>query len=213
MRERSQTEYLGGVGRGLVPMREIEEEELHGSVTAAISEHRVRLAERPDEDPEANAIYEMPDEDEHASSPPRSLSNQDVMSEDITARMEIHKFHRHTQPKLAQSVFPDGVSDDVSKQVQESQAQKNLPPFARVSKTVELVETSRSIQTFKMTYDRLFKKFQERLVNEYGAMRGGYMGEFQLNYDHNSSRRDDRLIEMNMAIEGQIEYARDLDRI
>ena len=97
MRERSQTEYLGGVGRGLVPMRDInEEDELAGSVTAAMSEHRVARQERPDEDPDADPIYEMPDEDEHASSPPRSLSNQDVMSEDITARMEIHKFHRHT---------------------------------------------------------------------------------------------------------------------
>jgi hypothetical protein len=47
-----------------------------------------------------------------------------------------------------------------------------------VSKTVELVETSRSIQTFKMTYERLFKKFQERLVTEYGNMRGGYMSEY-----------------------------------
>lgn len=52
-----------------------------------------------------------------------------------------------------------------------------------------------------MTYDRLFKKFHERLVTEYGNMRGGYMSEYQMNYDHNSSRRDDRLIEMNMAIE------------
>jgi|Transcript_43578 hypothetical protein len=74
MRERSQTEYLGGA-RGLV-MRDLPEEtDFNGSVTAVISEHRVRLQERPDEDPDANAIYEMPDEDEHASSPPGSLSN------------------------------------------------------------------------------------------------------------------------------------------
>lgn len=101
-----------------MPIRDIQEEdELAGSITAAMSEHRARIQERPDEDADANPIYEMPDEDEHASSPPRSLSNQDVMSEDITARIQTHKFHRHTQPKLAQSVFPDGVSDDVSKQV------------------------------------------------------------------------------------------------
>lgn len=64
-----------------------------------------------------------------------------------------------------------------------------------------------------MTYDRLFKKFHERLVTEYGNMRGGYMSEYQMNYDHNSSRRDDRLIEMNMAIEAQIDYAKDLERV
>ena len=76
-----------------------------------------------------------------------------------------------------------------------------MPPEAKVSARVELIETSRSIQTFKMTYDRLFKKFQERLISEYSNMRGGYMSEYQLNYDQNSSRRDDRLVEMNMAIE------------
>lgn len=61
-----------------------------------------------------------------------------------------------------------------------------------------------------MTYDRLFKKFQERLVNEYSGMRGGYMSEYQINYDQNSSRRDNRLVEMNMAIENQNNYMVDL---
>jgi len=48
---------------------------------------------------------------------------------------------------------------------------------------MELVETSRSIQTFKMTYERLFKKFHERMTEEYGNMRGGYMSDYQLNYE------------------------------
>ena len=43
-------------------------------------------------------------------------------------------------------------------------------------------------------------------------MRGGYMSEYQLNYDQNSSRRDDRLVEMNMAIDSQTNYTRDLER-
>ena len=47
---------------------------------------------------------------------------------------------------------------------------------------------------------------------EYANMRGGYMSEYQINYDHNSSRRDDRIIEMNMAIEAQVDYAKDLAR-
>ena len=87
-----------------------------------------------------------------------------------------------------------------------------MPAAARVSTTIALQETSRSVQTFKMTYDRLFKKFQERLISEYSGMRGGYMSEYQLNYDQNSSRRDDRLVEMNMAIDAQTNYTRDLER-
>lgn len=79
--------------------------------------------------------------------------------------------------------------------------QGHLPPEAQVSSRIALVETSRSIQTFKMTYDRLFKKFQERVIAQYSGMRDGYMSEYQLNYDQNSTRRDNRLEEMNMAID------------
>ena len=38
------------------------------------------------------------------------------------------------------------------------------------------------------------------------------MGEYQLNYDHNSSRRDDRLVEMNMAVENQVDYSKEIER-
>ena len=145
-----------GTGQRDLPL----DADLAQSVTAAISEHRVRHPERPDED--ADAIYEMPEESERASSLPGSLSQQDVVSENIKSRLEIHKFGKQT--KIANSVFPDQVSDTVSKEAHKSVVQNNLPAIARVSKTVELVETSRSIQTFKMTYDRLFKKFQDRLI-------------------------------------------------
>ena len=215
MYERSRTtEELTGMHRLSNVVRELSEEvDLGGSVTANISEHRARIHERP---VGANAIYEMPDEDEMASSPPGSLSHQDIMSENIQSRLEIHKFKK--PKKAAISVLRDDkedeeISDQVSREGHESQAQAAMPPEAKVSARVELIETSRSIQTFKMTYDRLFKKFQERLIQEYSNMRGGYMSEYQLNYDQNSSRRDDRLVEMNMAIEAQAEYQKELGRV
>ena len=65
MRDRSRTEDLGD--RRLMGM------DMGASITANISEHRGRHQERADDD--HDAIYEMPDEDEHASSPPCSLSN------------------------------------------------------------------------------------------------------------------------------------------
>ena len=113
-------------------------------------------------------------------------------------------------------MFPEELSDGISKEVHESVAprmQAHLPPEAIVSSRVTLVETSRSIQTFKMTYDRLYKKFQDRLIAEYGGMRGGYMSEYQQNFDQNSSRRDNRLVEMNMAIEAQDNNAREIERM
>jgi len=92
--ERSNTEDLGEPRLRMVHMRDsttnMQEHEMNASVTAAISEHRVRHQERAEDD--NGAIYELPDEDEHASSPPRSLSNQDIKSEHIPQRMQIHKF-------------------------------------------------------------------------------------------------------------------------
>lgn len=113
------------------------------SITANISEHRARHQERPDED--ADAIYEMPDESEHASSPPDSLSHQDIMSEHIASKVKIHKFGRAMDKP--QSAYPENLSDAVSKEVHESQAAAPhmVPPEARVSSRVQLVETSRSI--------------------------------------------------------------------
>ena len=88
-------------------------------------------------------------------------------------------FHKIGRPKgQALSVFREEFSDQVSKDVHESIVQQVVPPEAQVSERVILNETSRSIQTFKMTYDRLYKKFQERLVEQYSGMRGGYMSEY-----------------------------------
>ena len=104
------------------------------SITANISEHRVRLQERPDDDND-DAIYEMPDEDEHVSSPPDSLSHQDIKSEHINSKAQINKFGK---AKFAESVFPDNLSDGISKEVHESTIARRLPPEARVSTRVEL---------------------------------------------------------------------------
>ncbi len=120
MYERSRTieELTGGQRVHALPRELSEEVDLGGSVTANISEHRARFHERP---VGANAIYEMPDEDEMASSPPGSLSHQDIMSENIQSRLEIHKFNKPKQ--AAVSVFRDNdeISDQVSREVHESQ--------------------------------------------------------------------------------------------
>ena len=90
--------------------------------------------------------------------------------------MEFHKIGRHKGTAL--SVFREEYSDQVSKDVHESIAHREIPPEAQISERVVLQETSRSIQTFKLTYDKIFKKFQERLIEQYSGMRGGYMSEY-----------------------------------
>ena len=82
-----------------------------------VSEHRGPQNIPPNEEGE-DAIYEMPDEDGDATSPPDSLShNQDVVSEHIAAsKSRIHKFGGN-KPKDIQSMMQAEISDTVSRDV------------------------------------------------------------------------------------------------
>ena len=85
LRQRSRTD------ENLTHTNHKKENDMAASVTANISEHRVR--QRNDD-----AIYEMPDEDERVSSPPDSLSHQDIKSEHINSKVQINRF---SKPKFA----------------------------------------------------------------------------------------------------------------
>ena len=61
-----------------------------------------------------------------------------------------------------------------------------------------------------MGYDKIYAEFRDELVAEYAQMRGCYMGEYQDNYDQNTSRKDDRIAEMNAAIQSQVDYIKEL---
>ena len=78
--------------------------------------------------------------------------------------------------------------------------------MATISPPLPVPETSRSIQNFYIVYDKLYAEFRQELVQEYAQMRGCYMGEYQDNYEQNTSRRDDRVSEMNRAITTAMEY-------
>ena len=103
-----------------------EETDIGMSVTADFSDLRPRQQDLNQEIEEDDAIYEMPDEDEHASSPPRSLSDaQDIMSENIESRLQIHKFPKQTRTP---TVVHENMSDAVSKEVHESTVGAKLLP-------------------------------------------------------------------------------------
>ena len=150
MRQRAHTDDMNMIGR-----RNHGENEMGASDLAEgnVSEHRGPQNIPPNEEGE-DAIYEMPDEDGDATSPPDSLShNQDVVSEHIAAsKTRIHKFGGN-KPKDIQSVAQADISDTVSRDVQQSNAKNvQVPREAQISARVELVETSRSIQTFDVAY-------------------------------------------------------------
>ena len=107
----------------------------------------------------------------------------------------------------------NGSNDGVSKEARQSSVAKvtKVSKIAAVSPPVAVPETSRSIQTFGLQYDKLYAEFHQELVMEYAQMRGAYMGEYQGNYDQNTSRKDDKITEMNMAIQAKVNYINELE--
>lgn len=165
-------------------MSEMHEPVSGVSITAELSDHRMRHFERPEEDMEQSAIYEQPNESENASSPPGSIGeHHDIMSENIKTT-NFKKFGR--QYKKPFTVKPqDDLSDGgVSKEAIKSQVTKvSAAACAIVSPPVNVPDTSRSIQNFGMIYERLYVEFKQEVTNEYLQMRGCYMGEYQGNYN------------------------------
>jgi len=179
---------------------EMQEPDTGVSMLAELSDHRVRL-ERPDED---DAIHEHNSDSENASSPPGSIrENHDIMSENIKTK-QLHKFGKSNNKPL--TLKDQNLSDEgVSKEAHNSEVTA-LPPIAVISPIQPPPETSRSIQTFSYVYDKLFAEFKDEVVQEYGGMRGSYMGEYQGNYDLNTSRKEDKITEMHMAIKAQCDF-------
>jgi hypothetical protein len=74
------------------------------------------------------------------------------------------------------------MDDGVSEEAHKSTVTK-VSKVAEVSPMIAIGDTSRSIQGFNLTYDRLFAEFQQKLVEKYTEMRQGYMSEFQDNFN------------------------------
>ena len=135
---------------------EIVEPDTGVSITAELSDHRFPRAERPDEDD--SPIYEQPNESENASSPPGSIDDMknDVVSEKI--KTNIKKFGKSYNKPFTVMQQDNGSNDSVSKEAHMSEVTK-VSKIAAVSPVLAVPETSRSIQTFGMQYDKLYAEF------------------------------------------------------
>lgn len=114
------------------------------------------------------------------------------MSENIKLK-QLHKFGNINKPfTVKQTGEPS--EGGVSKEAHNSEV--TLMPVAVVSPPLPVPETSRSIQNYSVVYDKLYLEFKEELLQEYAQMRGCYMGEYQSNYDQNTSRKENKIHEM-----------------
>ena len=181
------------------------------SITAELSDHRVQR-ERPEEDEQVdNAIYEQPNEsEENASHPSGSIGDHDILSENIKPT-NFKKFGKNYSKPFTVKPACDESDGGMSKEAHRSTVTKvSQQQVAVVSQIVAVPDTSRSIQNFGIGYDKLYAEFRDELIAEYASMRGCYMGEYQGNYDQNTSRKDDRIAEMNAAIQAQVDYIKEL---
>lgn len=65
---------------------------------------------------------------------------------------------------------------------------------------IPLPNDSKHMLTFKKVYDRLFKDFKDRLVQEYGLMKAAYLSEYEGNYQANVADKDAHIKEMHKHI-------------
>jgi hypothetical protein len=54
-----------------------------------------------------------------------------------------------------------------------------------VRERIALSNDNKHVMTFKKCYDRLFKEFKDKLVQEYALMKNTYLLEYEQNYQAN----------------------------
>ena len=61
--------------------------------------------------------------------------------------------------------------------------------FAVLRERIQLPNDNRHVLAFKKCYDRLFRDFKEKLLQEYVQMRSQYMQEYDGNYNENQNEK------------------------
>lgn len=104
---------------------------------------------------------EFESERERRSSPPGTIGDaQDIMSENIESSLKLlRRKHGHV-----------------------IQNQTAISGAKLVRERIPLPNENKHVMSFKKVYDRLFKDFKDKLVQEYALMKNSYMQEYELNF-------------------------------
>ena len=74
---------------------------------------------------------------------------------------------------------------------------------AEVSPAVPVQSINPMIVEFEQKLDGFYQEFAEKIIADYQQMRASYMQDYQQNLDANTSRKDDRIGEVQLEIEAQ----------
>lgn len=70
-----------------------------------------------------------------------------------------------------------------------------------VRERIPLPNDNKHVLSFKKVYDRLFKDFKDKLVQEYSMMKGSYQQEYELNFQANLADKNNHIKEMQNEIQ------------
>jgi len=76
----------------------------------------------------------------------------------------------------------------------------NSSHFSMMREKIMLPQDNRHILSFKKAYDRLFQEFHEKLVQEYGMLRGSYCQEMEENFQRNLAEKQTNVDQAGEAI-------------
>lgn len=65
-----------------------------------------------------------------------------------------------------------------------------------VRERIPLSNDNKHVLSFKKVYDRLFKDFKDKLVQEYSLMKSAYQQEYELNFQANLADKNSHIKEM-----------------
>jgi hypothetical protein len=70
-----------------------------------------------------------------------------------------------------------------------------------VRERIPLPNDNKHVLSFKKVYDRLFKDFKDKLVQEYSLMKSSYQQEYELNFQANLADKNNHIKEMQNEIQ------------
>ena len=138
---------------------------------------------------------EFESERERRSSPPGTIGDaQDIMSENIESSLKLlrrKQHHGHGHPQTYKDATSSGTAFECN---------LTILNCLVVRERIPLPNDNKHILTFKKVYDRLFKEFKDKLVQEYAMMKTAYLTEYEGNYQANVADKNSHIKEIQNHI-------------
>ena len=136
---------------------------------------------------------EFESERERRSSPPGTIGDaQDIMSENIESSLKLFRRKQHGHPHT--------IKDGQTSQGTAFESKLIETNLKVVRERIPLPTDNKHTLTFKKVYDRLFKDFKDKLVQEYAMMKNAYLTEYEGNYQANVADMKAHIVEIQNHI-------------